>query len=218
MQDAVEVTTQHLNQFYSVAGMVISPTHPYLRHWDLILGVCLLYVVHVTPFQVAFLAGTPSDDLPLSPFNPVVWWAVLPAVALWLILETWYLLRRQRGITTDVARAAYARFTRAGRLLAGGWAAHFVPFLLVNRALFLHHYLPAVCFGAMLSATITEHVVVDVLQSRRAHAACAAVLVAATAQAYRTLLPVVMGWPLDAKGMAELQWRPGWDIINDVRP
>ena len=75
MQDAVEVTTQHLNQFYSVAGMVISPTHPYLRHWDLILGVCLLYVVHVTPFQVAFLAGTPSDDLPLSPFNPVVWWA-----------------------------------------------------------------------------------------------------------------------------------------------
>ena len=73
MQDAVEVTTQHLNQF-SVAGMVIAdapvpaPLGPHPRR---VPAVC----VHVTPFQVAFLAGTPSDDLPLSPFNPVVWWA-----------------------------------------------------------------------------------------------------------------------------------------------
>ena len=35
---AVEVTARRLQEFYSISGAVISPTHPHLRHWDLVLG------------------------------------------------------------------------------------------------------------------------------------------------------------------------------------
>ena len=68
LQGQVADTQRRLDQFYSVSGMVINPSHPYLSHWDVALGVCLLWVVHVTPFSVAFLATNVSSGFRGSGF------------------------------------------------------------------------------------------------------------------------------------------------------
>ena len=68
LQGQVADTQRRLDQFYSVSGMVINPSHPYLSHWDVALGVCLLWVVHVTPFSVAFLATNVSSGFRVSDF------------------------------------------------------------------------------------------------------------------------------------------------------
>ena len=143
----------------------------------------------------------------------------MPAVATYLLLEAFYLVRRKRGITDDVPEGARRRFTRAGRLLAGGWCAHYLPFFAIQRALFLHHYLPCVCFGAMLSPVVAEHLLVEVLRlPPRAHAAASVAVVAAMVHTYVALRPLSHGLPLGNEAMAALQWRAGWDIINDVQP
>ena len=42
-------------------------------------------------------------------------------------------------------------------VLAGGWALHYVPFFLMGRQLFLHHYLPALMFAIALVAVVLDH-------------------------------------------------------------
>ncbi len=38
-----------------------------------------------------------------------------------------------------------------------GWVAHYLPYFLLSRVLFLHHYLPALPFKFMLLAAVCEH-------------------------------------------------------------
>lgn len=45
-----------------------------------------------------------------------------------------------------------------GLLCGGGWAVNFLPFLLMERTLFLYHYLPALCYLYLLSPALLEHI------------------------------------------------------------
>ena len=38
-----------------------------------------------------------------------------------------------------------------------GWLAHYAPYFLLSRVLFLHHYLPAIPFKLMLLAAVCDH-------------------------------------------------------------
>ena len=44
---------------------------------------------------------------------------------------------------------------------------NYIPFFIMGRKLFLHHYLPSFCFAACLAAAVVEHVFVDVMRARR---------------------------------------------------
>ena len=41
--------------------------------------------------------------------------------------------------------------------LLAGWAVHTLPYFVISRVLFLHHYLPALPFKYMLLAALLEH-------------------------------------------------------------
>ena len=45
----------------------------------------------------------------------------------------------------------------SGSVLLTGWAIHYLPYFLLSRVLFLHHYLPALPFKFMLLAAVCEH-------------------------------------------------------------
>lgn len=54
--------------------------------------------------------------------------------------------------------------------------ANFVPFLLMDKTLFLYHYLPALCYLYVLSPALLEHTHTHLLRYSRSlirtHTAC----------------------------------------------
>lgn len=60
-------------------------------------------------------------------------------------------LRAQRGYK-DFGHTTVVFYDRACGLLAVAWAMHYLPFWLMSRQLFLHHYLPALYISILLSA------------------------------------------------------------------
>lgn len=45
----------------------------------------------------------------------------------------------------------------AGVLCVGGWAVNYLPFFLMDKTLFLYHYLPALTFQILLLPVVLQH-------------------------------------------------------------
>lgn len=45
----------------------------------------------------------------------------------------------------------------AGGLCVGGWAVNYLPFFLMEKTLFLYHYLPALTFQILLIPVVLQH-------------------------------------------------------------
>lgn len=45
-----------------------------------------------------------------------------------------------------------------GCVCVGGWLVNFVPFFLMEKTVFLYHYLPALCCLHVLGPALVEHV------------------------------------------------------------
>lgn len=53
---------------------------------------------------------------------------------------------------------SWLRWVLAGALCAGGWAVNYLPFFLMEKTLFLYHYLPALTFQILLLPVVLQHV------------------------------------------------------------
>lgn len=53
---------------------------------------------------------------------------------------------------------SWLRWVLAGALCAGGWAVNYLPFFLMEKTLFLYHYLPALTFQILLLPVVLQHI------------------------------------------------------------
>lgn len=118
--------------------------------------------------------------------NPLSWGAAHLSLLAYQLLAAVYLLRRRRGFkdlpdgrgsevlvsklvlicadTVCVFSGVWQQFVLLGCVCVGGWSVNFVPFLLMDRTLFLYHYLPALCYLYLLSPALLEHVYTHLLR------------------------------------------------------
>lgn len=52
---------------------------------------------------------------------------------------------------------AWQLWVSAGGLCLGGWAVNYLPFFLMEKTLFLYHYLPALTFQILLIPVVLQH-------------------------------------------------------------
>lgn len=148
--------------------------------------------------------------------NPVSWAIANTSLMTYLLLAICYLLRRRRGFK-DIPDDEWTRFIFVGSVCVGGWMVNFVPFLLMEKTLFLYHYLPALCYLHLLSPALLEHVHFHQLSSkaqRHAMLACVLALAVSVLFAYQHFCPLTYGNPqLSASDLQRLKWRESWDIL-----
>ncbi|KAI5812832.1 Dolichyl-phosphate-mannose-protein mannosyltransferase-domain-containing protein [Pyronema omphalodes] len=89
--------------------------------------------------------------------NPLIWWTSTAAVALYLAFKGFAVLRWQRGYK-DYAVTNFRRFDYEVGVAVLAWAFHYFPFFLMQRQLFLHHYLPALYFAVVALAQVFDFV------------------------------------------------------------
>lgn len=94
----------------------------------------------------------------------------------------------------------------------GGYLFHYLPFFLMGRQLFLHHYLPAQAIGCLLVAGLVDVVLggADTPNSRfrtsLAQKIIAAVLVLLTLAHYIYFAPLCYGTPMQQNQIAAREW------------
>ncbi|KAF9403182.1 hypothetical protein BGX21_006548 [Mortierella sp. AD011] len=85
--------------------------------------------------------------------NPIGMWIAVAGLAVIVGVTGADVLSRRRGfypLNYDV----HKRFYYATGFFFVGWALHYFPFFLMGRALFLHHYMPALVFSYMILAAV----------------------------------------------------------------
>ncbi|KAJ2389660.1 Dolichyl-phosphate-mannose--protein mannosyltransferase 4, partial [Coemansia sp. RSA 2559] len=87
--------------------------------------------------------------------NPTGWWISTGALACYGFLVVVLALFNRRNITI-ADPVAHRHLLRSGGFIALAWVAHYFPFFLMGRSLFLHHYLPASIFAYMVVAVIFQ--------------------------------------------------------------
>uniref|UniRef100_A0A8C2WVJ3 Protein O-mannosyl-transferase 1 n=1 Tax=Cyclopterus lumpus TaxID=8103 RepID=A0A8C2WVJ3_CYCLU len=126
--------------------------------------------------------------------NPVSWGVAHLSLLAYQLLAAVYLLRRRRGLK-DLPDGVWAQFVCLGCVCVGGWLVNFVPFLLMEKTLFLYHYLPALCYLHLLSPALLEHTHTHLLRYTHTHS------------------PLVTLVQLSASQLQALKWRDSWDIL-----
>ncbi|KAM9391358.1 protein O-mannosyl-transferase 1 isoform 2-T2 [Pholidichthys leucotaenia] len=148
--------------------------------------------------------------------NPVSWGVANLSLLAYQLLATVYLLRRRRGFK-DLPDGAWDQFLSLGCVCVGGWLVNFVPFLLMDKTLFLYHYLPALCYLHLLSPALVEHAHTHLLSSvtyQRAMCMCASAILLSVFLSYQTFSPLTYGRPeLSANQLQGLKWKETWDIL-----
>ncbi|KAF9952125.1 hypothetical protein BGZ70_000719, partial [Mortierella alpina] len=92
--------------------------------------------------------------------NPFGMWIAIGSLAVIVGVAGADALSRRRGfypLNQDVQK----RFYSATGFFFVGWVLHYVPFFLMGRALFLHHYMPALVFSYMILAAVHGFIFVE---------------------------------------------------------
>uniref|UniRef100_A0AC11ED22 Protein O-mannosyltransferase 1 n=1 Tax=Ovis aries TaxID=9940 RepID=A0AC11ED22_SHEEP len=148
--------------------------------------------------------------------NVVIWASASLATLAYALLFVWYLLRRRRRVC-DLPEDRWLRWVLAGALCAGGWAVNYLPFFLMEKTLFLYHYLPALTFQILLLPVVLEHVSDHLCRSQLQRSLFTALVVAwftSACHVSNMLRPLTYGdRPLSPSELKALRWKDSWDIL-----
>ncbi|KAF9068047.1 dolichyl-phosphate-mannose-protein mannosyltransferase [Rhodocollybia butyracea] len=119
--------------------------------------------------------------------NPVIWWGGAASLILVSFVALGLVIRRQRygggrgtrkpapgahngeytkNVSGMISRPGdgltpreWAQFWHVTRIAGGGWALHFLPFLIMGRVTYIHHYLPTLYFAVLMFAHLLDYFV-----------------------------------------------------------
>ncbi|KIP12784.1 glycosyltransferase family 39 protein [Phlebiopsis gigantea 11061_1 CR5-6] len=146
--------------------------------------------------------------------NPMVWWLSSAAVFSYIAVRGFLILRAQRGYR-DFESTKVVKYDTLCGFLFVGWALHYLPFYLMNRQLFLHHYFPALYFSILLACSVFD-LVTSTLRPR-VRLQIAAVLLIIAVWNYVYFSPLVYGNPWTKAKCRSAQWFKTWDFSWYVR-
>ncbi|CAK5268589.1 unnamed protein product [Mycena citricolor] len=90
--------------------------------------------------------------------TPIIWWAGTVSLFVALLTCGVYVLRIQRKFV-DMENHEWEHFLYVAKVAFFGWCFHFVPFLIMGRVTYLHHYLPTLYFSVLMVAHLLDHFV-----------------------------------------------------------
>ncbi|KAI9323997.1 Dolichyl-phosphate-mannose-protein mannosyltransferase-domain-containing protein [Obelidium mucronatum] len=89
--------------------------------------------------------------------NPVLWVGSTISLGVFVILFLVYVVRWQRKCEDWKNLAEWDNFVFAGKVGFLGWFLHYIPFFIMGRVTYLHHYFPALYFALINFAFVVDH-------------------------------------------------------------
>jgi dolichyl-phosphate-mannose-protein mannosyltransferase len=107
------------------------------------------------------------------------------------------------------------RLRAVGGLLALGWLLQYLPYWVMGRVTYLHHYLPAVLFLAPLMGLVLDTAEALLPAGRRRPHLAWGWTVVVTA-VFAQFAPAAYGMTGAHTHYARLQWRDLWHLVDPV--
>ncbi|KAF2724448.1 glycosyltransferase family 39 protein [Polychaeton citri CBS 116435] len=126
----------------------LTSSHPYASHpvqWPFLLRGVSFWTNNETRQQIYFLG------------NPVGWWLASSILAVFAGIIFADQLSVRRGVDALDQRTRSRLYNSTGFFFLI-WGAHYVPFYVMGRQLFLHHYLPAHLASALVAGALVEFI------------------------------------------------------------
>ncbi|KAI8067101.1 Dolichyl-phosphate-mannose-protein mannosyltransferase-domain-containing protein [Gongronella butleri] len=146
--------------------------------------------------------------------NPIVWWTSFSAIVGFVAIAGFYIIRMQRSIY-DLPRVQFDNFMFMGKYIFLGWFLHYIPFFIMGRVTYLHHYFPALYFSIFMVPFLLEHATRQWNSRNQLLAFVAATALVIAVFLYFAPLAYGVKGPINAyKGRA---WRSTWNLLKNSR-
>jgi len=142
--------------------------------------------------------------------NPFIWWLATASIAFYLVAKSLLILRIKRGYHGEARNPNVIKYDRISTYLVIGWATHYVPFYLMRRQLFLHHYLPSLYYSIFQLATVFDFATSRLAPKARLKA-FAFILVMAL-WSWSVFSPITYAAPWTRSQCESARWKRSWDF------
>jgi dolichyl-phosphate-mannose-protein mannosyltransferase len=176
------------------------------------------------PFLLTGIRMTSFDDNTIKFYmsgNAVIWWLTGAAVLLATASLLAYAICAKRGLALPPT-ANYNRFLSQIGISLTGWYLHYLPFFIMGRVLYLHHYYPALFFAILTFAALLDLTAISDWHhsrhqsrwSRRAFLVALSVSVPITIT-FTLFMPVCYGMHGPLANYSHLQWLSCWKLAPE---
>ncbi|CCJ30725.1 unnamed protein product, partial [Pneumocystis jirovecii] len=142
--------------------------------------------------------------------NPIVYWISTASILIFFVLAIFYTTL----ITSNTYRAldSFDHFHYSGVYPVLGWALYYLPFFIMKRVLYLHHYFPALLFAILTTGFIFDHFTRSASTIVRSIIFTVAyIAIVATFIHFKDITFGMLG---PSTQWAHLQWLSSWKISN----
>ncbi|KAK9468350.1 Dolichyl-phosphate-mannose-protein mannosyltransferase-domain-containing protein [Lipomyces arxii] len=143
--------------------------------------------------------------------NVFTWWASFGVVLLYVAFKFGLTLRWQRGYK-DYSDASVRWFNDKVGTNVLGWALHYFPFFLMERQLFLHHYLPALYFAILGAVVAWDFATRKVLRNKYVIAVATGLVAAAAVYVFVLLSPLIYAEAWTKTQCEDSKLMANWDF------
>lgn len=149
--------------------------------------------------------------------NPVIWLSSFASVLIYGAVKAISIFRWQRGYT-DYENPVLRHYDWIIGSTVLGWALHYFPFYLMQRQLFLHHYLPALYFSMLSLAQVWDTMTTLAVGKSRRTAALTLMLILAAVAMFQVLNPLAYGGQWTKAECTRAKIFSDWDFDCNIFP
>lgn len=143
--------------------------------------------------------------------NPFVYWTSTASLALLGLVVGWYTIRWQRGFK-DLTQAEVDQIHFSGLYPALGWFLHYLPFVVMARVTYVHHYYPALYFAILTFGFIADWCLRN--QNKVAQYAAYGVMYTVVIGLYILFIPICWGMVGPNKQYRYMKWFDNWRMTD----
>ena len=148
--------------------------------------------------------------------NPLVYWSSTLSLFVLIYLTTYYLVRYQRGYVEApnpaLSPAAFNHYVYSGIYPFIGWLLHYLPFLIMARVTYVHHYYPALYFAILTAGFCIDWMTATLRKD--VQWALYSVLYVLLAGLFWWFRAISFGMVGNHKQWAHLKWLDTWRITD----
>jgi len=143
--------------------------------------------------------------------NPLVYWGSTASLGIFGLLFVWYLFRWQRGYK-ELSQNDIDYIHYSGLYPLIGWALHYMPFVIMARVTYVHHYYPALYFSILTGGFCVDWCTRSL--NSKVQWAVYSLLYAAVVGLFVLFLPIVFGMEGPNRQYSYLNWFSTWKIAD----
>ncbi|KAI9730575.1 MAG: Protein O-mannosyltransferase 2 [Cirrosporium novae-zelandiae] len=143
--------------------------------------------------------------------NPMVYWGSAASLGFFGLLVFWYLIRWQRGYN-ELSQADIDHIHYSGIYPVIGWFLHYLPFAIMGRVTYVHHYYPALYYAILTYGFCVDWVTQKL--DRKIQWGIYGVLYTIVAFLFWLFRDIVFGMEGDNRKWDHLKWFDTWKITN----